>query len=187
MKIENSIVPGSISAIAAQTGKSIAETFTSADTIVIVDTSGSMAATDSRGRRSRYDVACEELAALQQSLPGKIAVFSFSDFAEFCPGGTPRFIGGGTDLAGALRFTKIADNPGRRFIVISDGQPDEPDQALKVAATYQNRIDTIYVGPEAENSGRRFLEMLATRHAGQAVTAKNADGLLKAAQLLLHA
>lgn len=187
MRNEHAIVPGSISAIAEQTGKSIAETFTNADVIVIVDTSGSMAANDSRGRRSRYDVACEELAALQKSLPGKIAVFAFSDYTEFCPAGVPRFISGGTDLAGALRFTKIADNPGRRFIVISDGQPDEPDQALKVAATYQNRIDTIYVGPEMENSGRRFLELLATRHQGQSVAAKNADGLLKAAQLLLHA
>ena len=46
------IIQGSMSAIAKQSGKSIAETFINANAIIIVDTSGSMHATDSRGPAS---------------------------------------------------------------------------------------------------------------------------------------
>ena len=77
--MSNSIVAGSLGAVAAQNGKSIAESFVSADAVIIVDTSGSMSQTDSRGGKSRYDVACQELKNLQASLPGKLALLSFSD------------------------------------------------------------------------------------------------------------
>ena len=102
-------VPGSINAIAQQSGKSIAETFVSADVIVIVDTSGSMGQHDSTGGQTRYDVACKELANLQASLPGKIAVLAFSDDVQFCPSGVPTFLSGSTQLDKALKFAKIAD------------------------------------------------------------------------------
>jgi Mg-chelatase subunit ChlD len=180
-----SIVPGSIGALAKQTGKSIAESFVNADCIVVVDTSGSMGSHDSRGNQSRYDVAIEELAALQNSLPGKIAVVSFSNHPEFCPSGVPINFGGGTDLAGALRFVKIADVEGIRFIVISDGMPDSPDRALEVARTFRNRIDVIYVGPEDYPTGREFLERLAAISGGVTVTADRAKELAPAVTLLL--
>jgi len=180
------IIPGSIGAIAKQSNKSIAESFISADAIAIVDTSGSMLSEDSRDNKSRYDVACEELANLQNSLPGKIAVISFSDYTEFCPSGQPRLMGCGTNLAGALQFCKIADVPGMRFIVISDGQPDDRDQALGIAKTYKNRIDTIYVGPESNPSGRDFLTQLAKASCGQTITADRAKELASATRLLLN-
>jgi Mg-chelatase subunit ChlD len=184
---QTAIVTGSLGAIAQQSGKSIAETFMSADAIVIVDTSGSMSSNDSRSGKSRYDVACEELAALQKSMPGKIAVISFSSVTLFCPNGVPTNLGGGTDLAGALRFAKAADVPDMQFIVISDGQPDEPDKALKIARTYKNHISVIYVGPEEHPAGRQFLEQLAAATGGQTVTASKAQGLLQATEsLLLH-
>lgn len=89
--MNTAIVAGSISAIAQQKNKSIAESFLQAEIVVIVDTSGSMENPDSRGGRSRYETACEELAALQGSLPGKVAVMSFSDRVQFCPAGIPVF------------------------------------------------------------------------------------------------
>lgn len=182
------IVQGSLSAIARQNGQSLAESFVSADVIVIVDTSGSMRSNDSWGGKPRYDAACEDLAALQSSLPGKIAVLSFSDQVQFCPSGIPIFIGNGTNLAKALRFAKAADLDGMRFIVISDGQPDDEDGALRVAETYQNHIDVIYVGPERFPSGRDFLARLAAASGGRIVTADKAQSLLAAArQLLLKA
>jgi uncharacterized protein with von Willebrand factor type A (vWA) domain len=173
----NAIIPGSISAIAQQEGKSISETFMSAEVIAIIDVSGSMDQRDSRGGKSRYDVACSELASLQKSLPGKIAVMAFSNSTKFCPGGVPIFEGGGTDLAGALRFAKVADMEGVRFIVVSDGQPDGPQEALQVAKTYKNKIDVIYIGPEDHPEGRKFLEQLARTSGGQAVTADRAKEL----------
>lgn len=183
--MNNSIIKGSLGAIAQANNKSIAETFLSCDVVVIVDTSGSMSDQDSRGGRSRYEVACEELANLQNSLPGKIGVLSFSDSVQFCPDGKPFFYGSGTNLAGALRFAKIADIPGMRFIVISDGYPDDPQGALDVARTYKNRIDVIYVGPETSTSGRDYMAQLAKISGGTAITADRAQELAAGVQLLL--
>ncbi len=181
----NQIVAGSLGALAKQQNQSLAETFVNCDCVVIVDTSGSMHSQDSRGGRSRYDVACDELRQLQANLPGKIGVIAFSNHVMFCPGGQPVDFGGGTDLERALKFTKIADVPGMRFIVISDGDPDDREAALKIAATYQNRIDVIYVGPESMPAGRDFLAQLAKVSGGQAITADRAQELSKSVQFLL--
>ena len=183
--MSNAIIPGSLGAIAQRTGQSLAESFVSADAIVIVDTSGSMNSNDSRGSHSRYDVAKDELAALQNSLPGKIAVLSFSEDVLFCPSGIPTYLGGGTNLAGALRFARAADLPGMKFIVISDGQPDDETGALREAAKFKNKIDVIYVGPESYPTGRLFLQKLAQASGGEIITADRAQNLLQAAQQLL--
>lgn len=183
--MNNQIVPGSLSALSTQTGKSLAESFLSCDIICIVDTSGSMSADDSLGGRTRYEVACDELAKLQKTLPGKIAVLAFSHSTEFCPSGVPTFLHGGTDLAGALRFAKVADVPGMTFFVISDGQPDSEAEAIKIARTYKAKINVIYVGPEDHPTGRDFLTRLAQASGGQAVTADRAKELAASVERLL--
>lgn len=186
--MNNAIITGSIGAISKQSGKSIAETFISADCICIVDTSGSMSANDSRNNQSRYEIACQELASLQNHLPGKIAVIAFSREVVFCPSGVPQMMGRGTELAKALSFAKIADVPNMRFIVISDGEPSSEEEALRVAKTYKNHIDVIYVGPEDYPSGREFLKKLAAASGGQAITADRAKELAASVEkLLLHA
>lgn len=179
------IIHGSIGAIAQQSGKSIAETFINAHCIIIVDTSYSMHNQDSRGGKSRYSVACNELTHLQGTLPGKLALLSFSDDVQFCPSGIPFDFGGGTDLAKALKFAKVADlASGMRFIVISDGEPNDESEALKIAKTYRNRIDTIFVGPEG-GSGQAFLNQLAKASGGQHVTADRVAQLADKTQKLL--
>jgi uncharacterized protein with von Willebrand factor type A (vWA) domain len=183
----NAIITGSIGAIARRDGKSIAETFINADVIVIVDTSGSMNSHDSRGGKSRYEVACQELADLQNSLPGKIAVLAFSSEIIFCPAGIPQYFGGGTDLEKALKFAKQADVTGMRFIVISDGEPNSERDAMNVAKTFKNKISTIYVGPEEYPAGREFLERLAKASGGLSVTAEKAQELAANVRLLLKA
>lgn len=182
------LVKGSLGQIAKSSGQSLAQTFISCDVVVIVDTSGSMGSQDAPGGVSRYDQACMELANLQGSMPGKIGVISFSDHTMFCPNGTPHNFRGTTDLAGALKFAKIADVPGAmRFIVISDGMPEDPDAALWVAKTYHNRIDVIYCGPEANPTGRDFLTQLAKASGGQTITADKAKELASSVQKLLAA
>lgn len=181
----SALVPGSIGAIAKSKRTSIAETFVNADVVIIVDTSGSMHLTDSRGGKSRYDVALEELATLQNTNPGKLAVIAFSNTTVFVPSGQPPMLGGGTDLAGALRFTKMADTGDIRFVIVSDGEPDDAQAALEVAATYKGRIDVVYVGPEDHPAGREFLTRLAQSKGGQAVTAKQATQLAAQTQKLL--
>jgi Mg-chelatase subunit ChlD len=168
--MNTSIVPGSLTDIARQSGQSLAESFVNAAVIVIVDVSGSMNTRDSRGRRSRYDVALEELRRVQGENPGKVAVLGFSDHTYFHPDGLPTYQGSGTDLAGALRFAKVADVPGMQFVVISDGEPNDEESALHLAAQYQAHIHTIYVGPENGVSARQFLDLLARKSGGQSVT-----------------
>jgi len=129
----DAIIQGSLGQVAKQNNQSIAESFVNSSAIIIVDTSGSMHQTDSRGGKSRYDVACQELKNLQASLPGKLALLSFSDDVLFCPNGIPFDFGAMTDLAKALKFAKMADVSGMRFIVISDGEPDSQEDALDVA------------------------------------------------------
>jgi len=174
--MNTTIIPGSLGALAKQEGKSIAESFVNADLVVIVDTSGSMSE-DSRSGKCRYDVACEELAYLQASHPGKIAVLAFSHEVQFCPSGVPNYLGGGTDMAQALQFAKVADVPGMQFILISDGQPDDEAATLAIATTYQNKISTIYVGPEEHPAGRDFLQRLAAATGGQTITVDRAKEL----------
>lgn len=186
MNQSTALVPGSLGAIAKRDGVSLAETFLNADCIVICDTSGSMHTCDSRGGRSRYDVELEELASLQANMPGKICVISFSDNAAFCPSGQPINFGGSTDLAGALDFARVADVPGMKFVIISDGMPDSTNDALRAARKYKAKISTIFVGPEDDwMGGRTFLEELARASGGKAVTADRAKELAAVTQQLL--
>lgn len=183
----NQLVKGSLADVAKARGETLAESFLDADCIVIVDVSGSMESEDAAGGKSRYKVACDELAALQSTMPGKIAVIAFSHETVFCPNGVPLNIGGSTDLAGALTFAKAADVPDMRFVVISDGEPNDSTSALAVAKSYQNRIDVIYVGSEISPTGRDFLTKLAKASGGQAVTADRVTQLSSKVQLLLAA
>lgn len=176
MNNQTAIVPGSLGAIAQRTGASLAESFMNAELVAIVDTSGSMNSRDARGGRQRYEVACDELATLQKAHTGKIAVISFSDRAQFCPAGIPMYMGNLTDLAGALRFAKVCDAATMRFVVVSDGEPNDAEAALSVARTYQGRIDTVFVGPEG-GRGAAFLQRLAAAQGGRTATASCADML----------
>lgn len=160
------LAPGSLGAVARAEGVSLAESFLSADAIILVDTSGSMSAQDTGEKQSRYDVACAELKTIQRNLPGKVAVISFSSSVEFAAGGIPRFSGGGTDMAAALRFVHAADGTDIRFIVISDGQPNDAEGTLKVAKTFTSKIDTVFIGP-AGDPGADFLRKLAAASGGQ--------------------
>lgn len=172
-------VRGSLQAIAQQEGQSLAESFLSADAIILVDVSGSMSGTP-------YEQACQELAKLQRDLPGKIAIIAFSDTTEFAPSGVPRFISGGTDLAGALRFVHVADGCNIRFVVISDGYPNDPEGTLREARKFQSRIDTVYIGPEG-GEGEAFLRKLAQASGGQSSTNKVHQIAERVERLLLTA
>lgn len=185
--MRNEVVKGSLADVAKHTGKTIAESFLDADCIVIVDVSGSMDMNDTNDGKTRYQTACNELAGLQATLPGKIAVLSFSSSTQFCPNGVPQFTGGGTRLDEALQFAKVADVPKMRFVVISDGEPNDTQKALTVARTFKNRIDVIYVGSELSPHGRDFLTQLAKVSGGQAVTADRVAQLSTKIQHLLAA
>lgn len=171
------MVQGSMAAVATREGQSLAETFLSAEVILIIDVSGSMETRDAPGGVTRHDAAARELRALQGSLPGKVAVVAFSSTVEFCPSDIPSRMNGSTDMAAALRFVKPADGTGIRFVMISDGNPDSELETLEVARTFTSRVDTVYIGPE-DSRGRVFLEHLAAVTGGEFAQGE-APGLLQ--------
>lgn len=162
------VAPGSLTDVAQKTGQSLAEVFLECEAVVVVDTSGSMAAMDNR-TVSRYTAACQELKRLQAETPGKLAVVSFSDHAQFDPSGVPTDLGSSTGMHKALSFIKIADGTGIRIVLISDGEPDNPAETLRIARTFTSRIDTIFIGREGDD-GARFLRELSEATGGIAAT-----------------
>ena len=161
------ITKGSISDLMQRDDVSLAESFLSCDCVVLFDVSGSMEDTDMTGK-SRYERGCEQLRELQEALPGKIAVVQFADSVQFMPGGVPvmDMCGYGTDLAAGLRFIRMVDIPDMRFIVISDGAPDNEILALAEARKFSASIDTVYIGSE-RGHGRVFLQQLAEASGGK--------------------
>lgn len=169
---------GSLGNIARKNGTSIAAGFMNVKAFVMVDVSGSMMASDAGNERTRYDVACQQLETLQNENPGEIAVAAFSNSASFSPSGVPVLQGGMTDMAKALKMMLMADNTDIRLVLISDGEPDDEEKALKIASQFKSKIDTIFVGSET-GMGREFLRRLAAATGGVAVVNKTEDlGLL---------
>lgn len=182
---DKNIAKGSVADVARANGTTVAKAFLAADVVVIVDTSGSMGARDSRGGNSRYDIAVEELRKVQERNPGAVAVVSFSDSVEFCPDGNPINLSGGTDVESALKYVKQVDGM-VKFVLISDGEPDDEQDALNVAKTFKSKVNTIYVGPEIGNGGRDFLRRLANLTGGQMSDSKFAVDLADKVTPLLH-
>lgn len=159
---------GSLLDVSQNSGLSIAESFMDVAAVILVDVSGSMIECDTNSGESRYNVALDELSKLQSELPGKIAVVGFSDNARFAVGGIPRFAQGMTDMVKALEFVKRVDGCGIKIILISDGEPNEEQATLKLAGTFETKIDTVFVGKETSD-GRKFLLELSKRTGGISV------------------
>ena len=173
---QSNITRGSLADVARSQGQTLAEAFLSCDAVVIVDTSASMNVCDvgEDRTRSRYLAACDELRRLQESMPGKVAVVSFSGSTEFCPGGIPRYIGSTTAMQDALAFVKIADGTGIKLILISDGEPNSPSETLRVARTFTTKIDTVFIG-QPGSPGAEFLKQLSAATGGIATTQKTSE------------
>lgn len=184
IKVNQSIVSGSIAAIANRDGLTLAESFLNCDVLVVIDQSGSMGERDAAGGRSRFDAADNELQRLQKQHPGRIAIIEFSSAVRFCPGGVPSRDGGGTDMVAALDFARVSDGA-CKIVLISDGEPDKEAATLAAARRYQHPIHTIYIGPEG-GAGHDFLNRLAAATGGRSFESA-APGLLGegVSQLLL--
>jgi hypothetical protein len=165
----NEIVYGSLGYMEQQ-GRTLAESFLSVEAIILIDISASMQATDALNGQMRHTVACDELRRLQRQIPGKIAVIEWATGHAFVPGGAPSAPNGSsTNMAGVLRFVKIADGTDIKLILISDGEPDSEQETLAVARDFKSKIDTIYIGPEG-GPGADFLRRLAALTGGRSDT-----------------
>lgn len=178
--MSNQIVVGSLSQISQATGQSLAESFMSASTILLLDCSGSMSIPDAPGGITRQKAAQNALIRLQEDNAGKLALICFADYAVFSPTGLPVQCGGLTNMAGALRYVQPADDTDTQFILVSDGSPNSEQETLKVAAEFKTPISCVFIGPEDDREGgRKFLERLAKASGGKSY-ASDAPGMLGA-------
>lgn len=166
--MSNEIVQGSLGAVSRKNNQSLAASFLSVECLVMVDVSASMNDRDAGNGQSRFEAAVEQLKRLQNENAGQIAVCAFSNRAEFCPSGIPYFQGGMTDLCAALNMMKMADACGIKLVLISDGEPNDEEAALKLAEKFTSKIDTIFVGSET-GSGREFLRRLSAATGGVSI------------------
>ncbi len=184
--MKNQIVIGSQQDIANKQNISLAESFLSAEIIILFDNSGSMNANDAPGNQTRLVCAEGHLTTLQGKHPGKVALVCFADRVEYAPSGKPVHVGIGTDLAAGLRFVQVADDCGLKIVVISDGEPNDKRDALYVAKQFKSRIDAVFVGPENDiYGGREFLQQLANATGGQFFQADQPGELLESVETLL--
>jgi tryptophan synthase alpha subunit len=83
-----------------------------------------------------------------------------------------------------LKFLKDFDGLGIKIIVISDGEPDEKDETLRIAKTFATKIDTVFVGSET-GRGRDFLRDLSTATGGISINNKTSELNLLSSNLRL--
>ena len=127
---------------------------------LVLDFSSSMKCNMANGRR-RVDGLREAVRQIQAEAPTSMLAFSGRE-ASFVTTISNLEPAGGTPLSLALRLA--ADNGCTRVIVVSDGRPNDPMDALAVGQRL-GRCDTIYVG---DGDGREFMRQLAERTGGVA-------------------
>lgn len=168
---------GSLEDISDKTGLPVEEVMLNAAHVILIDTSGSMCAHDAgiNGSEQRHDVAERELRSLQEMLPGKIAVISFSSDVIFCPSGIPVRQNSGTNIYKALQAIKPLDGTDVKFYLISDGE-DHDSMTVEFAKTFETPINCIYVGSEYNQMGPELLRKISEASRGKfAKSAKVAE------------
>lgn len=158
------IVRGSIGDIMYQQNVPFELAVLNCQYLVLVDTSASMSAR-TQSLNTRYEAAREQLKRLQNSLPGKVLLASFSNTFKLCPNGIPEEPSGGTELAVAFQEIMEASlhELVEKIIVISDGQPNAPQRALEWANKIRRvcPIESIFIGDEGDE-GYFFMQKLSS-------------------------
>lgn len=129
------------------------------DVWLLVDASGSMAGV-MRNHKRRIDGLDEVVRDIRSKRP--VQMIAFGHDGAFKTESVPR-PGGGTPLTEAIVLAKQL-NTGR-CIVISDGEPNNPQTALAAAKDYAGQIDVVFVGDPGE-PGEEFLKALAQSTGG---------------------
>ena len=181
--LSTTVVKGSMLDVINEIGD-YASALMDVEIVAIVDTSGSMEMSDGTGK-SRYDRAVDELKIIQEKNPGKVLVISFSDQAKVCLNGIPHNYCEGTKVARGLECAREYDMDGIQFVLICDGQPDDYDNAIAEARKFTQPINTIYIGAEANQKARDFLNEVSGRSGGKAWEDKEVKLLSENVQTLL--
>jgi len=167
------IVQGSIGSMMESQGKNLAQAMLDIKAVVIIDVSGSMANKDDGKEKTRFEIANDELATVQTNNPGHVAVIEFSDSARLIPYGALSQPDGTTNVAAALMLAKSMDGfEDIKFILVSDGEPNNAEMAFQIGRQFHNPINTIYVGPKNNPSGAEFLKKLSAMTGGESSAQK---------------
>jgi len=161
-----SSVKGSLQSIANKQAITVAQAFIDCEILACLDVSPSMTYPDCPNNETRFKVATNQVAKLQSENPGKVGLICWSDGQRFLPSGIAEMFGGSTDVAGLLKYIKKADGAGIRLVIISDGEPDNDDEAIRQAKTFKTKIDCVYIGPE-NGHGADFLRLFSAVTGGQ--------------------
>lgn len=153
---------GSVYEVANAQSREVAMVLADVDAIALFDISGSMSG-------DKFVQAGLALDQLQKKFRGKLAIIEFDMNARWRLNGRPSSPNGSTNLTAALELAKPFDGTGIRFIVISDGAPDNRYTAQEVAATFEDPIDSVFIGPDHDISGKLFLEGLSALKGGKSM------------------
>ena len=181
-KSEQKVAQGSIYDVSNRQNVPVEAVMADAQAVVFLDRSGSMSHyinedqydpfaynRPNPGGNTRFEDANKALEGIQRRYDGKIILIPFSTFPELQLNGVPRPPDGGTDVAAALEMGKQFDGLGMKFVLISDGEPNSDVAAIEVAKTYEDPIDTIFIGADKDIRGIDFLNRLSAATRGQAL------------------
>lgn len=154
------VVRGSIQDVAKSGDTALA--ITDAKIVLICDRSGSMAASDAMGGKTRAEIEDKIVADLQEKYPGQIVLEAFADSAILCLNGQlPYPDGSATIMSTAFQLASTLVKVGMHAIILSDGEAtDDEATVLKAAQPLTGKLDVVFIGPDIA-PGRRFFEKLA--------------------------
>lgn len=128
--------------------------------LILADVSGSMSSL-AWGGRQKIDVLREAITYVRENTPSILITFSSTVQENVYEIPQP---GGNTALHLALE-SALKYSP-KTTLVISDGQPDDPSEALRQTHYLTGVINTLYVGPDTDQTAIRFMNDLARSGCG---------------------
>jgi hypothetical protein len=127
--------------------------------IILLDISGSMGEA-ANGEARKIDLLRELVFSLREKTTFDQAVFDTGvEWTDDVP--EPR---GSTALH--LALDEAAQRKARRYVLITDGQPDSQELAMEAATRLGAPLDVFYVGPAEDMYAQQFLHKLATAAKG---------------------
>ena len=164
----NNLVPASYT-IDKATGR-LVRARQSSGAVLCLDTSISMEMIDGFGDRRRIDVEAGMLVDIIRAVQLQACIAFSSEVRELPLSGNISIPepGGTTAMHLAMQWALDQETTPSRIVFISDGEPDEPDACLRLAARCRERgikIDAYYAGPADSDRMKGFMSRLAAADA----------------------
>ena len=137
------------------------------NTAILADISSSMH-DYVRGGRTRWHEMKKALNTIYNA--NNQSIIAFSSIVEEVANpdliDTPK---GSTDLAEAIKYVRLKKSNIGNVIIITDGEPDDEQKALRQAKLFNGTISTIFIGNEDNKNAIEFLSDLANDCAGSSM------------------